>query len=164
MLWRVVKKISNVCDNSWKPKVSLSVTVSHCFLVFYTVSWYFTLFPGILHCFLVFHNTNIKCYYRTLRAAKRCERCERCSCKDFPTGVKILVENVMKGGVNKCQVFVTTAGKHKCLCLWLFHTVSWYFSLFPGVSHCFSTCLVLKCRESRTFDSTEFVVNHILFV
>ena len=38
------------------------------------------------------------------RAAKRCERCKRCSCKDFPTGVKILVENVMKGGVKhlKC--------------------------------------------------------------
>ena len=32
------------------------------------------------------------------RGGKRCERCERCSCKDFPTGVKILVENVMKGG------------------------------------------------------------------
>ena len=26
------------------------------------------------------------------RDAKRCERCERCSCKDFPTGVKILGE------------------------------------------------------------------------
>ena len=52
-----------------------------------------------------------------VRDAKRCERCERCSCKDFPTGVKILVENFVKGGVNKCQVFVTTAGNHKCLCL-----------------------------------------------
>ena len=36
------------------------------------------------------------------RDAKRCERCERCSCKDFPTGVKILVENFVKGVVNKC--------------------------------------------------------------
>ena len=32
------------------------------------------------------------------RGGKRCERCERCSCKDFPTGVKILVKNVIKGG------------------------------------------------------------------
>ena len=47
-------KKSNVCDTSWKPKVSLSVTVSHCFLVFYTVSWYFTLFPCVSHCFLTF--------------------------------------------------------------------------------------------------------------
>ena len=51
------------------------------------------------------------------RDAKRCDRCDQCSCKDFSTGVKILVENVMKGGVNKCQVFVTTAGNQKCLCL-----------------------------------------------
>ena len=36
--------MSSVCDNSWKPKVSLSVPVSHCFLVFFTVSWCFTLF------------------------------------------------------------------------------------------------------------------------
>ena len=36
--------MSNVFDNSWKSKVSMSVTVSHCFLVFHTVSWCFTLF------------------------------------------------------------------------------------------------------------------------
>ena len=41
-------------------------------------------------------------YIGPFRDAKRCERCERCSCKDFPTGVKILVENFVKGGVNKC--------------------------------------------------------------
>ena len=35
--------MSSVCDNSWKPKVSLFVTVSHCFLVFFTVFWCFTL-------------------------------------------------------------------------------------------------------------------------
>ena len=45
------------------------------------------------HCPLCLH-----LFLMTTRAAKRCERCERCSCKDFPTGVKILVENVMKGG------------------------------------------------------------------
>ena len=56
-------------------------------------------------------------YQDISRDAKRCDRCDQCSCKDFPTGVKILVENVMKGGVNKCQVFVTTAGNQKCLCL-----------------------------------------------
>ena len=54
MLCRVVKKISNVCFNSWKPKVSLSVTVSLCFLVFYTGSWYFKLFVCVSHCFLTF--------------------------------------------------------------------------------------------------------------
>ena len=36
--------MSNVFDNSWKSKVSMSVTISHCFLVFHTVSWCFTLF------------------------------------------------------------------------------------------------------------------------
>ena len=59
------------------------------------------------------------------RAAKRCERCERCSCKDFPTGVKILVKNVIKGGVKKnspklylktvIMGGLKTAGNHKCL-------------------------------------------------
>ena len=50
---------------------------------------------------------NVKClcwslgHAEQLRDAKRCERCEQCSCKDFPTGVKILVENVMKGGEKK---------------------------------------------------------------
>ena len=100
----------------------------------------------------------------TPRDAKRCERCERCSCKDFPTGVKILLENVKKGGVNKCQVFVTTAGNQKCQCLGLFHFVSHCFLVFHIVSWCFTLFLVLKCRESRTFDSAEFVVNHALLV
>ena len=72
------------------------------------------------------------------RDAKMCKRCEQCSCKDFPTGVKILVENFVKGGVNKCQVFVTTAGNHKCLCLWLFHSVSHCFLVFFTVSWCFT--------------------------
>ena len=59
------------------------------------------------------------------RGGKRCERCERCSCKDFPTGVKILVKNVIKGGVffsspksylkNVIKGGVKTAGNHKCL-------------------------------------------------
>ena len=47
-----------------------------------------------------------------LRDAKRCERCERCLCKDFPTGVKILVENVMKGDVKNVK-----SGNQKCQCL-----------------------------------------------
>ena len=34
-----------------------------------------------------------------VRGGKRCERCERCSCKDFPTGVKFRVKNIIKGGV-----------------------------------------------------------------
>ena len=34
--------------------------------------------------------TTIIYYLSQYRDAKRCERCERCSCKDFPTGVKIL--------------------------------------------------------------------------
>ena len=34
------------------------------------------------------------------RGGKRCERCEHCSCKDFTIGVKILVKNVIMGGVN----------------------------------------------------------------
>ena len=59
------------------------------------------------------------------RGGKRCERCERCSCKDFPTGVKILVKNVIKGGVKKfspklylksvIKGGVKTAGNHNCL-------------------------------------------------
>ena len=59
------------------------------------------------------------------RGGKRCERCERCSCKDFPTGVKILVKNVIKGGEkmfspklylkNVIKGGVKTAGNHKCL-------------------------------------------------
>ena len=61
-----------------------------------------------------------------IRGGKRCERCERCSCKDFPTGVKILVKkNVIKGGVknfspklylkNVIKGGVKTPGNHKCL-------------------------------------------------
>ena len=60
-----------------------------------------------------------------LRGGKRCERCERCSCKDFPTGVKILVKNVIKCGVNLfspklylknvIKGGVKTAGNQKCL-------------------------------------------------
>ena len=46
----------------------------------------------------------------SLRGGKRCERCKRRSCKDFPTGVKILVENVIKGGIK-------ISGNQKCLCL-----------------------------------------------
>ena len=39
-----------------QPKVSVTVTVSHCSLVFYTVSVCFTLFLCVLHCrFLVFY-------------------------------------------------------------------------------------------------------------
>ena len=93
-------------DNSWEPG---------------TVSWCFTLIPGVPHCFLVFHN--VFWYFN---------------------------------------------------CFLVFHTVSWCFKLFPGVTHCFllfhivSWCftlfLVFKCRESRTFDSAEFVVNHALLV
>ena len=59
------------------------------------------------------------------RGGKRCERCERCSCKDFPTGVKFLVKNVIKGGVenfspklyskNVIKGCVKTPGNHKCL-------------------------------------------------
>ena len=59
------------------------------------------------------------------RGGKRCERCERCSCKDFPTGVKFLVKNVIKGGVKKfspklysknvIKGGVKTPGNHKCL-------------------------------------------------
>ncbi len=59
------------------------------------------------------------------RGGKRCERCERCSCKDFPTGVKILAKNVIKGGVKKISPKlylknvikggVKTARNHKCL-------------------------------------------------
>ena len=33
------------CKNSWKPKVFVTVTISHCF----------TLFPCVLLCFLVFY-------------------------------------------------------------------------------------------------------------
>ena len=66
-----------------------------------------------------------KAFTVTDRGGKRCERCERCSCKDFPTGVKILVKNVIKGGVkifspklylkNVIKGGVKTAGNHKCL-------------------------------------------------
>ena len=59
------------------------------------------------------------------RGGKRCERCERCSCKDFPTGVKFLVKNVIKGGLknfspklyskNVIKGGVKTPGNHKCL-------------------------------------------------
>ena len=34
------------------------------------------------------------------RDGKSCKRCKRCWCKNFTTGVKILVESVIKGGVN----------------------------------------------------------------
>ncbi len=43
-------------------------------------------------------------------------------------------------------------------------TGSLCFTLFPGASHCFSNLLVLKCRESCTIDSAEFVANHALLV
>ena len=60
-----------------------------------------------------------------VRGAKMCERCERSSCKDFPTGVKILVKNVIKGkekmfspklySKNVIKGGVKTPGNHKCL-------------------------------------------------
>ena len=59
---------------------------------------------------LDFHMNQCKSNYSKLlacRDAKRCERCEQCLCKDFPTGVKILVKNVVcwlirhRGVVNK---------------------------------------------------------------
>ena len=34
------------------------------------------------------------------RDGKSYKRYKRCWCKEFPTGVKILVESVIKGGVN----------------------------------------------------------------
>ena len=101
------------------------------------------------------------------RGGKRCERCERCSCKDFPTGVKILEENVLKGCVKMSSVCDNSWKPKVSLCFTMFpgvYTVSLCFTLFPGVPHCFLTFLVLKCRESRTFDSAEFVVNHALLV
>ena len=59
------------------------------------------------------------------RAAKRCERCERCSCKDFPTGVKFLMKNIIKDrekknssklySKNVIKGGVKTPGNHKCL-------------------------------------------------
>ena len=64
--------------------------------------------------------------FHLLRGGKRCERCERCLCKDFPTGVKILVKNVIKCGVknlfspklylkNVIKVGLKTAGNQKYL-------------------------------------------------
>ena len=70
-----------------------------------------------------------------LRDGKRCERCERCLCKEFPTGVKSLVKHVIKGGIKK--PFIQQLETKNCLHLWLFHPVSWCFTQFPGVSHCF---------------------------
>ena len=61
----------------------------------------------------------------SVRDGKRCEQCKRCSCKEFPTGVKFLVKNVIKGGVKKfspklysknvIKGCVKTPGNHKCL-------------------------------------------------
>ena len=63
--------------------------------------------------------------WSVFRGGKRCERCERCSCKDFSTGVKILVKNVIKGGQkmfspklylkNVIKGGVKTAGNQRCL-------------------------------------------------
>ena len=39
------------------------------------------------------------------RGGKRCEWCERCSCKEFPSGVKSLVKQDIKGGVRMSNVF-----------------------------------------------------------
>ena len=78
------------------------------------------------------------------RDGKRYKRYKRCWCKEFPTGVKILVENVIKGGVKKNSNVFDNSWKPKLSvsvtvshCLLVFHTVSWCFTLFLGVSHCF---------------------------
>ena len=61
---------------------------------------------------------------------------------------KLYLKNVIKGGVK-------TAGNHKCLWLWLFHTVSPDFLVFYTVSLCFTLFNLF---------GIEFVANRALWV
>ena len=93
------------------------------------------------------------------RGGKRCERCERCSCKDFPTGVKFLVKNVIKGGVKKnfSKIVFKECYKGWCKNTWkpqvsVTVIISHCFTLFPCVLHFFNLF------------SIEFVANRALWV
>ena len=55
-----------------------------------------------------------------VRDGKRCEWCERCSCKEFPSGVKSLVKQDIKGGVKMSNVF-DNSWKQKITSKALFH-------------------------------------------
>ena len=109
----------------------------------------------------------LKLVHALNRGGKRCERCERCLCKDFPTGVKILVKNVIKGGVGKV-FFCSKIVFEECYKGWFKN--SWKpkvsvtvpvshssFALFPCVLHCFLvlysflTFLVLNLSQIMHF-------------
>ena len=72
---------------------------------------------------MILSNLFIMVSYVDVRDGKRCERC---SCKDFPTGVKILVENVMKGDVKMSSVCDNSWKPKVSVSV----TVSWCFTLF----------------------------------
>ena len=71
------------------------------------------------------------------RGGKRCERCEHCSCKDFTIGVKILVKNVIMGGVNFFLSKIVFGECYKGWCFLVFYTVSLCFTLLTCVLHLF---------------------------
>ena len=71
------------------------------------------------------------------RGGKRCEQCERCSCKDFTIGVKILVKNVIMGGVNFFLSKIVFGECYKGWCFLVFYTVSLCFTLLTCVLHLF---------------------------
>ena len=68
------------------------------------------------------------------RGGKRCERCEHCSCKDFTIGVKILVKNVIMGGVN---FFLSKIVFGECYKGWCKNSWKPQVSVTVIISHCF---------------------------
>ena len=114
------------------------------------------------------------------RGGKRCEQCERCSCKDFPTVVKILVKNVIKGGVKnfspKLYLKNVIKGgvkqletKSVCDCDYFtrFHPVSLCFTLFFNLFDIKFVAnraiwVALNLSESRTFGVNFWVLKNPL--
>ena len=77
--------MSNVFDNSWGPKVSMSVTVSDlfhnashctvswCFIMFHTISHCFSWFPGVFILFhAISHVSDVSHYFLAFYTVSHC--------------------------------------------------------------------------------------------